>query len=271
MSATTATASKLNKTDKVLIEMLTENTGCNMLDSGGAYGRNWERNQGRNFLAMPATTLEVNEYDGRGEFMVTHNVFHWLRERVTYDAKLDARFKRFANKPSNADKHWLELAEEFADSVGDGNTQTVNTYNGDDLLSQTLQYTTFETDNGYFILLQIHGGCDVRGGYTAPRVFQVEDNYALYDNARASIWEDRHGDPRQAELPIIGSNREPACWDTDDGCHWYRNGSCGFGALPQLETYEITRDPADRNGKIFIDADGVAYGPVYGGRLEASF
>lgn len=33
------------KTKHLIYEMLTENTGRHMLDSGGAYGRNWERNQ----------------------------------------------------------------------------------------------------------------------------------------------------------------------------------------------------------------------------------
>ena len=30
---------------ELIYKMLTENTGVHMLDSGGAYGRNWERNQ----------------------------------------------------------------------------------------------------------------------------------------------------------------------------------------------------------------------------------
>lgn len=34
-------------TAEVIASMLTENTGRHMLDSGGAYGRNWERNHGR--------------------------------------------------------------------------------------------------------------------------------------------------------------------------------------------------------------------------------
>ena len=34
-----------NELKKKVIEMLQENTGRHMLDSGGAYGRHWERNQ----------------------------------------------------------------------------------------------------------------------------------------------------------------------------------------------------------------------------------
>ena len=38
---------KYTETNKLVYEMLTENTGSHMGDSGGAYGRHWERNQKR--------------------------------------------------------------------------------------------------------------------------------------------------------------------------------------------------------------------------------
>ena len=34
----------MNKTERKLAEMLKENTGIHMLDSGGAYGRHWQLN-----------------------------------------------------------------------------------------------------------------------------------------------------------------------------------------------------------------------------------
>ena len=36
-------------TAKIIYKMLTESTGKHMLDSGGAYGRHWERNQKKSF------------------------------------------------------------------------------------------------------------------------------------------------------------------------------------------------------------------------------
>ena len=35
----------MKKTKEVIYQMLIESTGQHMLDSGGAYGRHWERNQ----------------------------------------------------------------------------------------------------------------------------------------------------------------------------------------------------------------------------------
>ena len=49
-------------TDEVIVAMLTENTGRHFLDSGGAYGRNWERNSGKtvaDFKSKPSATLEI--------------------------------------------------------------------------------------------------------------------------------------------------------------------------------------------------------------------
>ena len=37
----------LKTIEQTIFEMITENTGSHMLDSGGAYGRNWQRNQGK--------------------------------------------------------------------------------------------------------------------------------------------------------------------------------------------------------------------------------
>ena len=86
-----------------------------------------------------------------------------------------------------------------------------NTYNGEDLLSQVLQYhyatitegpdceqaetetiqslLASEIDGRAFVLLAIHGGCDVRGGYTRPRFFWItdDDGISIFDNARCSL------------------------------------------------------------------------------------
>lgn len=72
---------------------------------------------------------------------------------------------------------------------GDGDPFIHNTYNGEDCLSQTLQFLWFEHNDEAYVLLQIHGGADVRGGYTAPRAFSLgehDDGIAILDNARAS-------------------------------------------------------------------------------------
>lgn len=197
------------RTDEVLAEMLTENTGRHMLDSGGAYGRSWERNQGKTvetYLAEPRAW-----FDGWG---VTLSVFHWLRERLEYDAELDAKLQDFASREDRSGCSYLQDAEDFAVEVlgvSEHDLRTVNTYNGEDCLSQTLQWVSlgdlYESawgedgeDYGDVVLLQIHGGCDVRGGYTAPRAFRQTAEH-LYDNADFSLYCDADPEPQAEHLP----------------------------------------------------------------------
>jgi hypothetical protein len=69
-------------------------------------------------------------------------------------------------------------------------------------------------------------------------------------------------------------------WYTDDGYHYYFQGSCGFGAGEQLEAYEAVdldeeleegeEAPKWEPSKVFIK-DSVGYCPYCGARLEASF
>ena len=61
---------------------------------------------------------------------------------------------------------WLERNFDFGDGF--------SSYNGDSALSQVIQGNWLESNNGNkYLLLQIHQGCDVRGGYTDAKLFCV--------------------------------------------------------------------------------------------------
>lgn len=155
--------------------MMVENTGKALCDSGDAYGRNWERNQGRDLSSfMDAPEAEIVSW-GDGEFgWVNIDVFHYLDWRVEFAPELDARYQEFTRRPENEDYWGLTLMEEFAALVSDdAEGHTFNSYNSETLLSQTIQGTTFQMGGEWYVLLQIHGGCDVRGGYTDPRAFRI--------------------------------------------------------------------------------------------------
>lgn len=182
------------RTDEVLAAMLTENTGANILDSGGAYGRNWERNQGRDvdsFLSSPAVRFDAQYAD------VTLSVFHHLRDKLSYAAEEDNYFHQWAK---DKDDYWLSLMDEYAEFRGWEIAFSENSYNRDSHLSQVIQYTVY--DSG-LVALQIHGGCDVRGGYTAPRIFAIDDPYDL-----------------ALESVAISCNGEAV---DSDGPHWFEN------------------------------------------------
>lgn len=182
----------MTKTAKVLQAMLTENTGTHMLDSGGAYGRGWQRNQGRDFAAEPAATLSVEE----GYIDIRRSTFHFLKECLEFDEPMNDRFGAFNRAQDPGDQiPWLTSMEKFAESVGatgiygEGDPITANTYNHDSLLDQVIQYVYFESQEQGYVLLQIHGGCDVRGGYTAPKAFRcnIESSPSIFDDGVAAI------------------------------------------------------------------------------------
>lgn len=201
---TTTTASP---TAEVLAAMLTENTGRHMLDSGGAYGRNFERQAGmtvEDFMARPAIEVVTGKrYDSTLRRMtdevvidwVNIDVFHFLRERLDYDADLDAAFREFAEAPEREREPWFACLDEWLREVGacspegwrhDGDPIVVNTYNHESDLSQVIQYAGFRLPDSddpdeVYVALAIHGGCDVRGGYTAPRMFRTYGPEGLYD------------------------------------------------------------------------------------------
>jgi hypothetical protein len=152
-------------TSDVLKDMLTENTGRHMLDSGGAYGRNWERNQNRDFDAEPKASMS---------FGPTLSLYHFLNDRLEYAPIMDRLFNIVS---ADSDEPWLVDMQDFAERVG-GEAYTYNSYNTENMLSQDIQWTQFTYGWQTYILLQIHGGCDIRGGYTKPRAFIVEPDWA---------------------------------------------------------------------------------------------
>lgn len=165
----------------VLAEMFTENTGRALCDSGDAYGRNWERNQGKfaeDFLTKP--DVEFHVWGGEFDY-VTINTFKHLSVNLEFDSELQDEFEEFSK---DSDDYWLYDAERFAQTkVADGRVETFNSYNYDTLLDETIQWVEYMDEYGdYIILLQYHGGADVRGGYTKPRVFRVlDDRFGNFD------------------------------------------------------------------------------------------
>lgn len=189
------TNQNITLTDEILAGMLTENTGSHMLDSGGAYGRHWERNQGldvQTLIDRPA--VHVTEYG------IDLDLFHYLRERIEFVPDIQAEFDEFAQLPENKDTSWYELMADFRELYPCEGYNGYNSYNYDCLLSQTIQGDYIQWhDGGIYLMLQIHGGCDVRGGYTAPKIFrEYNDPGAIqYDWNSYSIQsaDDRKGEP----------------------------------------------------------------------------
>lgn len=161
------------RTEQVIYEMLTENTGRHILDSGGDSGRAWQRNQA---LTLDDFRNEARVHFDARYYDATLSTFHHLTEKLTYSEEWTQELNDYM---ANTDSYWLEMMESFPQSMGWKRVFTDNSYNHESILSQVIQYCVYYTGEEYLVALQIHGGADVRGGYTAPRVFSIDEEYSL--------------------------------------------------------------------------------------------
>jgi hypothetical protein len=185
------TQTETQTTESVILEMLTENTGISMMDSGGDAGRAWQRNQAKGVEALRA---EPAAYMSDG--MPTLSTFHFLKEQLKFAPALDLSLRGFMQKSSNSYgedvSDWLDFLGVPEEIKGADFYQApryeINTYNHQYcLLGQTLQYVCFQLNNVGYVALQIHGGADPRGGYTAPRVFEADRESLVFDSQLAQL------------------------------------------------------------------------------------
>lgn len=184
---------------QTIAAMMTENTGTHGLDSGGAYGRNWQRNAGltcNDFDAMPAAVMEIDlRKHGENPFAditISVNIYHKLTSGIL---ELDDLCRKFNAMPvddwksdlygvSINGENWL-VENGF---VWDDRHCQFNTYNFQNNFSQILAGNFIARESEYsedkYVLLNIHGGCDARGGYTDAKLFKLCDHAEEHDLLR---------------------------------------------------------------------------------------
>ena len=177
-----------------IYKMLMENTGVAIMDSGGESGRNWQQNQGKTLKDLE-NEQEVSIEIGDDEYDYTISLFHFLSSQL----ELDSLCEKFNAKKVNdwdSDMYGVSKSgKKWIEKQGFRILNTRNSYNGDSHLSQVIQWTELSSDDtniADYILLQIHGGADVRGGYTDAKLFKVKNEY--FGN------EDVHGDMNTVQI-----------------------------------------------------------------------
>ena len=185
------------RTEFLIYKMLTENTGSAMLDSGDAYGRHWENNKQRtiddfkNDDEVSITLSTYNNKEGKTTGYINRevSVFHFLSQ-LQLDNVCDEFNLRNTNpkdwEGGDSDvfgaskKAWSYFTKQF-DEVKV--VRSFNTYNGDSDLTQVLQgsWITADSEDAAYLLLQIHNGCDVRGGYTDAKLFVAPEYGIIHD------------------------------------------------------------------------------------------
>jgi len=179
----------MTKANTLLAAMFKENTGRALCDSGDIYGRNYEKFQNVDMDKLPTAKLYT---DGVGEDGWTTkelnlkdidwsvSTYHYLTSVLELDAICE-EFNAAQEEAAKADGSWgdryfgvYEAAEEFFDNYDfEAVGKVWNTYNGESKLDTVLQGYTLTLNGDTYILLQVHGGCDVRGGYTDALMFKL--------------------------------------------------------------------------------------------------
>jgi hypothetical protein len=173
-----------NQVKQLIHAMLIENTGRAICDSGGENGRVWQRNAGKtlaDFEAEPAAQLEISKWQREGEAaqydaIVNISLFHHLARAL----ELDANCREFnALECGNWNGEFYGTDQGKCDWLLDNGFtakgDSFNSYNWSANFSQVIQgqILKYYDDDDLYVLLQIHGGADVRGGYTDAKLFKL--------------------------------------------------------------------------------------------------
>ena len=171
-----------------IYNMLTENTGKHFLDSGGDNGRQWQRNAGKTLADFEAEPEETFTFDYKyGDIQRTVSVFHYLTGGGLDLDDLCNEFNALQDKHDNwqTDADVYGVCFEAWHHLEDCNDvkvlRTWNTYNGESDLSQVLQGSSIEINGDPYLLVQVHGGADVRGGYTDAKLFAAEYDGMIHE------------------------------------------------------------------------------------------
>ena len=219
-------------------EMLKEKTGTHFLDSGGAYGRHWEKNQGRDFEKEDACIIDVqaNEDGTIKGLYIMFNLYHFLKAHTDTDEVtefLQKKFDEFAGRDENSDDTWEDTQNKFCKEYNIDAKHSYYTYNFENILSQDIIVVECEDEEGEdFIFLRIHQGCDARGGFGSPKIFRKSEYFEIAMN---EISIGCIGGSERMTAGVDGLFDMPATycqnnWTSDDGGYnWYYDGSTADG------------------------------------------
>ena len=223
-------------------------------------------------MGMSVEDLEAREpctleFDLRGDYInPIHDTFHWLDERVSYDARMDRFFQRFESRAGNS--YWFEDMDQFARQLAGkrGDLEICFTGHHESLLSDEIRYAMFTRDQEEYAIIMIDGP----HGWSRPRAFTTGSDWQLYDYARAGVMAEDGGEPGQLLLWGGEAQSRMTRWSMDNGCHWDWQGEGWDSRFSNLETYLLTDDEKCRGSgdHIYVDPDGIGYCPILGAPLN---
>ena len=150
-------------------ELCRQRTGKSILDSGDYYGRHYEN------PPIPEDTPMIREWHKGCPATIETAVY--LTEMYEIDWRYQKDFETWDEKHGQ-DLDWFTSAMKFMKQAGYESCARDNAYNYENDLSQVFVWDVwckpdqsqrdwiYDTDA--VIVIHVHTGCDVRGGYTSP-------------------------------------------------------------------------------------------------------
>ena len=168
---------KGKQTYEVVLGMLREPVPHGLMDSGAIYGYNHDENSKKDIENSP--DFRIVDYDGKPQ--AVQSLYAFLTEHLVYDHDMTCKLYRFALSEQMERKPWLQCMEVFCSERHNPEAEygfgAANTCNFPNTLDQDIQYDTFEDDDGRrYVVVQVHGGCDLMRGYTEPKVFTLQQD-----------------------------------------------------------------------------------------------
>ena len=158
---------KMNKTEQILKEMFEENTGIHCMDSGGKSNRGWQiRQKNPDWINTPKIYMEYDE--------ICRSTYKVLCEMLKFEPAEQAKLDYLLNEDENDEEY--SISQFFPQSMNYGNT-----CNDDTDLDVDFQFYIDGNEQIPLIIIKVHNGCDLRGGYSSPKVFSFEYFEDLYE------------------------------------------------------------------------------------------
>lgn len=186
----------MNTTQK-LQQMLVERVDHSIYDSGSAYGYNHEAKRDYSEPRM-GFHIRVIAKDNALEIVPVLSLYRHLLQTLEYDLELDAYFQAFLEQDHSQDPISAFLQDlDCHDGITRDRAGHASgyTYNYDTYLDQDFRWWSFGIEERdfeqNFVVIEIHGGCDARSGFTGPVLFKVADREStvqvIYPSADYSV------------------------------------------------------------------------------------
>jgi len=238
------------RTDRVLFDMFTENTGIHGMDSGGSFGRHWQRNQTKTFDEFMNTPDGIHHYDPENpeNSYFTISTFHYLRKNLSVSdgtIALTQQWREWIDTMPKGEYYynsgnglWDFLETQVPEVLAELNHDTDypvpgdNTYNAETFLDQDFQFWTIggEEFDPVIVALSIHNGADIRGGYTDLVFFEADHDYWVHGVTDLSL-----ECPKCHESGYISGFYDEA-WEYIDNPFFNLSKGCPNGCGPLVVT-----------------------------------